>query len=132
MALAAEKTKTAYDLIAEGAPIKEQATFRSFAESTAEDWAASEGLRCSVSHSSARGFGNWRSRYPPESAWTSALTEQLPMIYWASRLQIMLMRQATVSACGLLHGDAFRWRPHGRPRRTNRLGEMLGSALGQL
>ena len=43
MALAAEKiakTKTAYDLIAEGAPIPAQASFRSFEESTAEDWAA--------------------------------------------------------------------------------------------
>lgn len=40
MALAAEKTKTCYDLIAEGTPIPKQARFRSFAESTPEDWAA--------------------------------------------------------------------------------------------
>ena len=40
MAVAAEKTRTAHDLIAEGAPIPAQARFRSFSESTAEDWAA--------------------------------------------------------------------------------------------
>jgi len=40
MAVAAEQHKTAYDLIAEGAEIKKKATFRSFAESTVEDWAA--------------------------------------------------------------------------------------------
>ncbi|MBN35378.1 MAG: phosphohydrolase [Rhodospirillaceae bacterium] len=40
MAVTAEKYKTAYDLIAEGASIKKKATFRSFDESTAEDWAA--------------------------------------------------------------------------------------------
>ena len=40
MALAAEKTKTAQEMIAEGAPIPDQARFRTFAESTAEDWAA--------------------------------------------------------------------------------------------
>ena len=39
MAQTAEKTKTAEDLIAEGAPLPAQARFRSFAESTAEDWA---------------------------------------------------------------------------------------------
>ncbi|MBT5433231.1 MAG: HD domain-containing protein [Rhodospirillaceae bacterium] len=40
MAVVAEKHKTAYDLIAEGAEIKPKATYRSFDESTAEDWAA--------------------------------------------------------------------------------------------
>jgi len=40
MAQTAEKHKTAQDLIAEGAPLPPRARFRSFSESTAEDWAA--------------------------------------------------------------------------------------------
>jgi len=39
MSQAAETVKTAYDLIAEGHPLPEKVTFRSFDESTAEDWA---------------------------------------------------------------------------------------------
>ncbi len=39
MAQAAKTLKTAYDLIAEGRLLPEKATFRSFDESTVEDWA---------------------------------------------------------------------------------------------
>jgi predicted HD phosphohydrolase len=52
MAVAAERHKTVDELIAEGGPIKPKATFRSFAESTAEDFAAmqlyNDDTRCHV------------------------------------------------------------------------------------
>ncbi len=40
MTLVAERPKTAHELIAEGAPIRRQAAFTSFEDSTVEDWAA--------------------------------------------------------------------------------------------